>query len=81
MAPLQGTRPLLTKIDEQIVSLLHHRVQQCRELRDGESGITPEEEAEILAYWLEEAADLELDERLMERMCRCVLALSRKTEE
>ena len=81
MTPLHDSRPFLTKLDEQIMCLIQNRAQQCAELSDSGDGITSEEESEILSYWLEEAADLELDEVLMEKICKMVLLLSRKTGE
>lgn len=81
MNPLHDSRSFLIKIDEQIIRLLQDRVQQCAELSDSGNGITAEEEAEILSYWLEEAGDLELDEAVVEKVCKLVLLLSRKAGE
>jgi len=81
MNPLHDSRLFLTKIDEQIIRLLQDRAQQCVDLSDSGDAITEEEESEILSYWLEEAADLELDEGIMEKICKLVLLLSRKNEE
>lgn len=81
MVALHETRPEITKIDEQIVRLLSDRMQRCIELRDSGNGITEEEEAEIVSYWLEEAADLEMDEERMEKICKLILILCRNRGE
>jgi len=81
MTPLHDTRPEITKIDEQLIQLLSDRVQRCIELRDSGNGITSDEEEEILSYWLEEAADFELDEERMEKICQLILVLCRNSGE
>lgn len=81
MTPLHDTRPEIEKIDEQLIQLLSDRVQRCIELRDSGNGITGEEEEEIISYWLEGAADFELDEERMEKICQLVLILCRNSGE
>lgn len=79
MTPFHDAR--LADIDEQLLHLLHERIQVCGELTDSGKPILPEDEAEILASWLEQAADFEMDESQAEKICRLVLQLCKEEGE
>jgi len=81
MSPLHDSQLALMEIDEKILRLLHDRVHQCMALSGGGDALAAEEEAEILAYWLEGAVGLELDEAAVEKICKLVLLLCKQTEE
>ena len=80
MNPLHDSQSVLMEIDKKILHLLHDRVHQCMALSGGDAPAA-EEEAEILAYWLGEAVDLELDEETVEKIYRLVFLLCKQTEE
>ncbi|MDA1208891.1 MAG: hypothetical protein O2904_02555 [bacterium] len=81
MAPVSDLHPQLVQIDQQLIQLLERRRQLCNDLRESGSMLTSDEENQIMFQWLEDAADFEMDEVIIEKMNRLTQALCRKMGE
>jgi len=82
MIVASDVQALLEKIDRQIIQLLDERLQICSELIEQGRGSDLRAEAEnMLSLWLEEAADRDLDEATVERVCKLVVGMCLKEKE
>lgn len=79
MVVFSGTAAQIEKLDQQILDCLEQRAQLYADAAD-EGGMAEDEE-EIIDAWAESGAERGLDEAAVERVCRAVLALSRKSAE
>lgn len=79
MAVFSGTNAQTAKLDQQILDCLEQRALLYRDAVD--EGSLHEEDEEVIDMWVESGAERGLDEAAVERVCRAVLALSRKAAE
>ncbi len=79
MAVFSGTSAQMEKLDQQILDCLEQRAQLYVEAAD--EGRIAEDDEEVIDAWAESGAERGLDEAAVERVCRAVLALSRKSAE
>lgn len=79
MAVFTSTSAQMEKLDQQILDCLEQRVLLYSEAAD--NGNMNEEDEEIIDLWVESGVERGLDEAAVERVCRAVLALSRKAAE
>lgn len=77
MPVLHDVRGQIMKYDRQILDLLEARAKVCRDMREAGEGF--ESEGGVLDRWMEEALDHGLDELALERVCRAVLGLCRRS--
>lgn len=76
MVTLTDLQATLERVDQSIIRLLRERAQITRDAE-----VTSEDEAEILAQWLELTEEANLDDRLSEKLGRLIIAISRRTQE
>ena len=69
----------MEKLDQQMLDLLEQRALLYSEAAD--EGKVTEDDEEIIDLWVESGIERGLDEAAIERVCRAVLALSRKSAE
>ena len=82
MPVTQDTLQQIRKIDEQIIALLSQRVIACRKvLEEDEEGLGPEELADTVTHWVEEADERGLNMSVMNQMAKLTVKLCRATEE
>ncbi len=74
---MQDVQEQLEAIDVQILRLIDERVQLCK--RAG--GVDDYHASEIVALWLEEAAERGLDEGRIEKIGKIVAAMCKVSEE
>lgn len=79
MAVFTSTNVQMEKLDQQILDLLEQRALLYGEEVD--EGRATEDDEEIIDLWVEAGMERGLDEAAVERVCRAVLALSRKAAE
>ena len=76
---MTDTHSLLEHIDGKILELLEERVQLVSDARDrGE--IDADIEAEVLSFWLEEAAERGLNEQGIDKIAKLVMRLGPEEE-
>jgi len=69
----------MEKLDQQMLDLLEQRALIYSEAAD--EGKVTEDDEEIIDLWVESGIERGLDEAAIERVCRAILALSRKSAE
>ena len=69
----------MEKLDQQMLDLLEQRALLYSEAAD--EGKVTEDDEEIIDLWVESGMERGLDEAAIERVCRAILALSRKSAE
>ena len=69
----------MEKLDQQMLDLLEQRALLYSEAAD--EGKVTEDDEEIIDLWVESGIERGLDEAAIERVCRAILALSRKSAE
>ncbi|MBI1934241.1 hypothetical protein HYS30_01110 [Candidatus Peregrinibacteria bacterium] len=69
----------MEKLDQQMLDLLEQRALLYSEAAD--EGKVTEDDLEVIDLWVESGMERGLDEAAVERVCRAVLALSRKAAE
>lgn len=79
MAVFSSTSAQMEKLDQQMLDLLEQRALLYGEAAD--EGKITEEDEEIIDIWVESGMERGLDEAAVERVCRAILALSRKAAE
>ena len=79
MAILRRTNVQMDKIDQQMLDLLEQRALLYGEAVD--EGGAAEDDEEIVDMWVEWGMERGLDETAVERVCRSVITLSRKSAE
>lgn len=80
MVVFSGTSTQIEKLDQQILDCLEQRAQLYAEAAD-EGRMAGGDDEEIIDAWVESGTERGLDEAAVERVCRSVLALSRKAAE
>jgi chorismate mutase len=83
MASVVDLRRQIDIVDRQIVELLSRRTnvvkQVMNHLEDDE--VDTDREQQVLANWLEEGFDYDLDEGALEKVCRAVMELGKKSKD
>lgn len=79
MVAFTSTSVQMEKLDQQMLDCLEQRALLYSEAAD--EGSLHEEDEEIIDTWVESGMERGLDEAAVERVCRAVLALSRKAAE
>jgi chorismate mutase len=83
MASVSDLRRQVDGLDRQMVDLLARRTTIVRQVMQhlGEEDIDKEREAQVLSNWLEEGIDLNLDESALEKVCKSVMEMGRRSKE
>ena len=68
----------LEKLDQQLVRLIADRRDMVAQIP---GGLSLEQELEIMSLWIDEAAERELPEDAMEKLCKMLNAICRKRGE
>ena len=79
MTVFSSTSVQMEKLDQQMLDLLEQRALIYSEAAD--EGKVTEDDEEIIDLWVESGMERGLDEAAIERVCRAILALSRKSAE
>ncbi|MBI2117361.1 hypothetical protein HYT95_00525 [Candidatus Peregrinibacteria bacterium] len=79
MTVFSSTSARMEKLDQQMLDLLEQRALLYSEAAD--EGKVTEDDLEVIDLWVESGMERGLDEAAIERVCRAVLALSRKAAE
>ncbi|MBI4129380.1 hypothetical protein HY464_01670 [Candidatus Peregrinibacteria bacterium] len=79
MTVFSSTSARMEKLDQQMLDLLEQRALLYSEAAD--EGKVTEDDLEVIDLWVESGMERGLDEAAVERVCRAVLALSRKAAE
>lgn len=79
MVVFSSTNAQIEKLDQQMLDCLEQRALLYGEAAD--EGKITEEDEEVIDAWVEAGMERGLDEAAVERVCRAVLALSRKAAE
>lgn len=79
MAVFSSTNAQIEKLDQQMLDCLEQRALLYGEAVD--EGKIAEEDEGVIDAWVEAGMERGLDEAALERVCRAVLALSRKAVE
>ncbi len=77
MASIHDLQEQIEQIDRQVLKLLQERNTLYNSL-EGMDGIN---DAEVLGFWMEEAAERGLNDEVVEKLCKLVLTLGKKHEE
>ncbi len=83
MASLTDLRRQIDILDRQIVDILGRRTLLVKQIiGKSEEEITDQDrEQQVLSNWLEEAFDHDLDEATMERICKAVMELAKRSKD
>lgn len=84
MASVLDLRRQIDVLDRQIVELLSRRtsaVKQVLSHLDEEEQTDKDREQQVLSNWLEEGFDYDLDELTLEKVCKAVMELGRKSKD
>lgn len=79
MTVFSSTSARMEKLDQQMLDLLEQRALLYSEAAD--EGKVTDDDLEVIDLWVESGMERGLDEAAVERVCRAVLALSRKAAE
>ena len=83
MASVQDLRRQVDILDRQVVEFLSRRnmlvKQIMTQLKDEEPD--KEREQQVLSNWLEEGFDFDLDEVVLEKICKAVMEMGRKSKD
>ena len=83
MASISDLRRQVDILDRQIVELLSRRTSTVKQVMShlDEDEVDTDREQQVLANWLEEGFDYDLDEASLEKVCKAVMELGRKSKE
>jgi chorismate mutase len=83
MPSLSDLRRQVDNLDRQIVELLSRRTTIVKQILAhlAEEEADKEREQQVLSNWLEEGFDYDLDELALEKVCKAVMELGRKSRE
>lgn len=79
MVTVHDIQEQIEQLDLQMLSLLQDRVKLYAEARRDDD--EPLDDADVLAMWIEEAGERGLDEGLVEKLCKIIVILSRRTQD
>ena len=70
-------------VDRQIVELLSRRTTVVKQVMNHleEDEVDTDREQQVLANWLEEGFDYDLDEGALEKICKAVMELGKKSKD
>jgi chorismate mutase len=83
MPSVSDLRRQVDTLDRQLVELLSRRTTVVKQILAHRSEEEPDREREqqVLSNWLEEGFDYDLDENALEKVCKAVMELGRKSRE
>ncbi len=83
MPSISDLRRQVDNLDRQIIELLSRRTTLVKSILAHRSEEEPDKEREqqVLSNWLEEGFDFDLDEAALEKVCKMVMELGRKSRE
>lgn len=83
MANIADLRRQIDILDRQIVELLSRRTNSVKQVMSHmeEEEVDTDREQQVLANWLEEGFDYDLDEVSLEKVCKAVMDLGRKSKD
>lgn len=83
MASILDLRRQVDVLDRQVVELLSRRTNLIKQVMThlDEDEIDTDREQQVLANWLEEGFDFDLDEAALEKVCKAVMELGRKSKD
>lgn len=83
MPSISDLRRQVDILDRQIVELLSRRTTLVKQVLAHLSEEEPDKDREqqVLSNWLEEGFDFDLDEMALEKVCKTVMELGRKSRE
>jgi chorismate mutase len=83
MASILDLRRQVDAIDRQLVELLSRRNVLVKQITSQLDEDEPDKarEAQVLSNWLEEGFDFDLDETMLEKVCKTVMEMGRKAKE
>lgn len=83
MPPLIDLRRQVDSVDRQIVELLARRITIVKQIMTQRKDEDPDKEREqqVLSNWLEEGFDYDLDEVMLEKLCKLVMEMGRKAKD
>ena len=84
MASIADLRRQIDVLDRQIIELLGRRttlVKQVLTHLGEEEQIDKDREQQVLSNWLEEGFDHDLDEVTMEKVCKAIMDLGRRSKD
>ena len=83
MASIIDLRRQVDILDRQVVELLARRNTLVKQIMTQLKEDEPDKEREqqVLSNWLEEGFDFDLDEGMLERVCKAVMEMGRKSKD
>lgn len=83
MASIIDLRRQVDILDRQVVELLARRNTLVKQIMTQLKEDEPDKEREqqVLSNWLEEGFDFDLDESMLERVCKAVMEMGRKSKD
>ncbi len=83
MASIIDLRRQVDILDRQVVELLARRNTLVKQIMTQLKEDEPDKEREqqVLSNWLEEGFDFDLDEAMLERVCKAVMEMGRKSKD
>lgn len=83
MASIIDLRRQVDILDRQVVELLARRNTLVKQIMTQLKEDEPDKEREqqVLSNWLEEGFDFDLDEGMLERVCKTVMEMGRKSKD
>lgn len=83
MASIIDLRRQVDILDRQVVELLARRNTLVKQIMTQLKEDEPDKEREqqVLSNWLEEGFDFDLDEAMLEKVCRNVMEMGRKAKD
>jgi chorismate mutase len=83
MASVIDLRRQIDIVDRQIVELLSRRTNVVKQVMNHleEDEVDTDREQQVLANWLEEGFDYDLDEGALEKVCKAVMELGKKSKD
>ncbi len=83
MVSILDLRRRIDILDRQIVELLSRRTGVVKQVMShlDEDEVDSDREQQVLANWLEEGFDYDLDEGSLEKVCKAVMELGRKSKD
>lgn len=83
MASVTDLRRQVDILDRQIVELLSRRTNIVKQVMNHleEDEVDTDREQQVLANWLEEGFDYDLDESALEKVCKAVMELGKKSKD
>lgn len=83
MASVIDLRRQVDILDRQVVELLARRTTLVKQIMTQlkEEDLDTEREQQVLSNWLEEGFDYDLNEALLEKVCKAVMEMGRRSKD